>query len=78
MGKNRALDLCTLLLTAFLVLSAMHAVPAEAGRALAQTGYEPLNPYIPSFPGGTVPGRPYTRPCTYKERCDPPHFVHEP
>ncbi|KAK3157200.1 hypothetical protein QOZ80_2AG0117500 [Eleusine coracana subsp. coracana] len=68
MGKNRALHLCALLLTSLLVVSAMHVVPAEAGRALAQTSYEPLNPYIP-FPGGRVPGRPYTRPCNYKDRC---------
>ncbi|KAK3153350.1 hypothetical protein QOZ80_2BG0171140 [Eleusine coracana subsp. coracana] len=75
MGKNRVLHLCALLLMVFLVVSAMLAVPAEAGRALVQTNDYGMNPNIPR---GRCSGCPYTRPCTYKNRCDPPHDVHVP
>ncbi|RLN19872.1 hypothetical protein C2845_PM02G19410 [Panicum miliaceum] len=59
--QQQALPLCTVLLVALLVGSAMHAVPAEAGRALAggSIGFDPLNP-----------GQPYTpRPCRNIYRC---------
>ncbi|KAG2550396.1 hypothetical protein PVAP13_9KG343800 [Panicum virgatum] len=69
--QQKAFPLCTVLLAALLVVSAMHAVPAEAGRALAggHVGYDPLNPGSTPSAG---PGQPYTRPCTYGRRCIPP------
>ncbi|TVU31631.1 hypothetical protein EJB05_23326, partial [Eragrostis curvula] len=59
---------------ALLVVSAMHAVPAQAGRALGQIGYGSLDPAgkTPSSAGHT-PGGAYTRPCVYKYGCAPPH-----
>ncbi|CAN6311822.1 unnamed protein product [Urochloa humidicola] len=59
--QQKAVPLGMVFLVALLVVSAMHAVPAEAGRVLAESiGYGPLNP-------GNTPsagrGEPYTRPC---------------
>ncbi|OEL23721.1 hypothetical protein BAE44_0015260, partial [Dichanthelium oligosanthes] len=69
------LPLCMVFLVALLVVSAMHAVPAEAGRSRAgralaggSIGYDPLNPSIMPSAG---PGGPYTRPCRYIYRCPP-------
>ncbi|OQU92107.1 hypothetical protein SORBI_3001G291200 [Sorghum bicolor] len=61
---------CMVFLMAFLVISAMHAVPAEAGRTLADqssssVGNEPLKP------GVLDPNRPYTRRCRNIYEC--PH-----
>ncbi|OEL37671.1 hypothetical protein BAE44_0001310 [Dichanthelium oligosanthes] len=69
--QQQALPLCTVFLVALLVVSAMHAVPAEAGRALlaGSIGYEPLNPGRTPYAGR---GEPYTRPCRYKNECEPP------
>ncbi|PAN48363.1 hypothetical protein PAHAL_9G377600 [Panicum hallii] len=69
--QQQALPLCTVLLVALLVVSAMHAVPAEAGRALAGgwIGYDPLNPGRTPSAG---PGQPYIpRPCEKIYRCPP-------
>ncbi|KAK3153348.1 hypothetical protein QOZ80_2BG0171090 [Eleusine coracana subsp. coracana] len=81
MGRQQqSLPLCMVFLMAVLVVSALHAVPAEAarkrlhaGRALAQaatgTGYGSLTPgYTPSVPRG----QPYSRGCTKIYHCKPP------
>ncbi|CAD6212110.1 unnamed protein product [Miscanthus lutarioriparius] len=62
---------CMVFLMAFIVLSAMHAVPVEAGRALREASsipkFDPLDPNsVPSVPAG----EPYTRPgCTNVYNC---------
>ncbi|TVU31617.1 hypothetical protein EJB05_23320, partial [Eragrostis curvula] len=67
--QRQALPLCMAFLMAFLVVSAMHAVPAEAaGRG--GIAYDPLDPNRPDL----SPGKPYTRPCLYVENCQ----SHEP
>ncbi|KAG2539244.1 hypothetical protein PVAP13_9NG457214 [Panicum virgatum] len=68
--QQKALPLCTVLLVALLVVSAMHAIPAEAGRALAggHIAYDPLNPGRTPSAG---PGQPYTRPCRSIYQCPP-------
>ncbi|TVU31620.1 hypothetical protein EJB05_23315 [Eragrostis curvula] len=67
--QRQAVPFCMAFLMAFLVVSAMHAVPAQAaGRGLA---YEPLDPNRPAV--SVPPGMPYTRPCVYKNNCRPPH-----
>ncbi|CAL4915671.1 unnamed protein product [Urochloa decumbens] len=60
--QQKALPLGMVFLAVLLVVSAMHAVPAEAGRVLAGSiGYDPLNPRRTPSAG---PGQPYiTRPC---------------
>ncbi|CAN6324503.1 unnamed protein product [Urochloa humidicola] len=55
-------------LAVLLVVSAMHAIPTEAGRVLAGSiGYDPLKP------GRTPSGEPepYTRPCRRIYQCPP-------
>ncbi|KAK3157199.1 hypothetical protein QOZ80_2AG0117490 [Eleusine coracana subsp. coracana] len=72
MGRQQqSLPLCMVFLMAVLVVSALHAVPAEAGRALAQAaiGYRPLIPgYTPSVPRG----QPYHGGCPNIYQCNPP------
>ncbi|CAL4940722.1 unnamed protein product [Urochloa decumbens] len=59
--QQKALPLGMVFLAVLLVVSAMHTVPAEAGRVLAGSiGYGPLNPGRTPSAG---PGQPYTRPC---------------
>ncbi|KAL6905367.1 hypothetical protein ACP4OV_002968 [Aristida adscensionis] len=66
-----------LFLMAFLVVSAMHAVPADAGRVLGgQISSGGLNKFNPLDPGSTPstagPGQPYTgRGCPHAYGCSP-------
>ncbi|TVU31619.1 hypothetical protein EJB05_23314 [Eragrostis curvula] len=74
MGKHQpALPLCRVFLTALLVVSALHAVPAEAGRALGEAAGAGSGALIPGYTPSVPRGQPYTgRGCTSAYRCLPP------
>ncbi|TVU31618.1 hypothetical protein EJB05_23322 [Eragrostis curvula] len=74
MGKHQqALPLCMVFLTALLVVSAMHAVPAEAGRALGQVAGPGYGALIPGVTPAVPRGEPYTgRGCTKVYGCQQP------
>ncbi|CAD6212111.1 unnamed protein product [Miscanthus lutarioriparius] len=80
--QQRQVVCMVFLLVAFLVISAMHAVPAEPGRTLAESsvGYEPLKPGVldPDRPGVLDPDRPYTRRCREIYECPHTHGTATP
>ncbi|KAL6641491.1 hypothetical protein ACP70R_019672 [Stipagrostis hirtigluma subsp. patula] len=71
MQKEQVRSPCMVFLMAFLIVSTMNAIPAEAGRMLVAKTYGALDPRSQPFSAG--PGMPYIHPrgCTKIYGCPP-------